>query len=170
MRDHVGYTSPSARGRPLPTSTRFAVAVHALAALAVNEGRAVRSEDIAGSASTNPAVIRRIMSALAEAGLTKGQLGQGGGALLARPAGAITLLDVYRAVEEAELFALHRSPPAEACLVGRHIQPVLRPVTERARDALERELARTTVADVAREIAVRAGVSIPIPVGSGGQG
>ena len=75
----------------MPTSTRFAVAVHILTALAVNDGNAVRSEQLASSASTNPTVIRRILSMLAEAGLTSSQLGYGGGATLAKPANQITL-------------------------------------------------------------------------------
>jgi Rrf2 family protein len=140
----------------LPTSTRFAVAVHLLAALAVNPGRAMPSEQVAGSASTNPAVVRRLLSMLAAAGLTTSRLGQGGGALLARPPGDISLLEVYRAVEEPGLFAMHRSPPDPNCFVGRNIQPVLRPITDRAESALEAELASVTLADVAAEVLARA--------------
>ena len=36
----------------MPTSTRFAVAVHALAAMAVSDGSPMRSEDLAYSANT----------------------------------------------------------------------------------------------------------------------
>src|SRR6266702_1445722 len=79
----------------MPTSTRFAVAVHALAALAVSGGKPLRSEDIAYSANTSPVVIRGLLSRLSDAGLTRSQLGTGGGSLLARPAGKIKLLDVY---------------------------------------------------------------------------
>jgi Rrf2 family protein len=140
----------------MPTSTRFAVAVHALAALAVNGGGPVRSEQIAASASTNAAVVRGLFSRLAEAGLTGAQLGAGGGAILARSAARITLLDVYRAVEEPEFFAMHRSEPDRSCFVGRSIQEVLRATTDRAQAALEQELARVTVADVARDILARA--------------
>src|SRR5437899_13040811 len=136
----------------MPTSSRFAVAVHILATLATHKGRPVPSELIAKSASTNPAVIRRLLSMLNAAGLSQSQLGQGGGALLAAPPEAISLLDVYRAVENEQLFALHRTEPDQACVVGRHIQLVLQATMGRALTAMEDELAKVTIADVARDI------------------
>ena len=145
----------------LPTSTRFAVAVHTLAALAVNEGRPVRSQDLARSASTHPAVIRSILSRLADAGLSTAQMGLGGGALLARPAGKISLFDVYKAVEDCEIFSLHRSPPDEKCVVGKYIQAAMLPALDRARQALEEELQRVSIAEVAADIARRGQFTIP---------
>lgn len=136
----------------MPTSTRFAVAVHILAALAVNDGNAVRSEQLASSASTNPTVIRRILSMLAEAELTSSQLGQGGGAILAKPADQITLLDVFQIVEEHNIFEMHRKPPDKNCFVGRNIQQVLTKSIAKAQQALATELAKTTIAEVAQEI------------------
>ncbi len=137
----------------MPTSTRFAVAVHALAAMAVSGAKPLRSEDLAHSASTGAVVIRGLLSRLNEAGLTKSQLGAGGGALLARQANRIRLLDVYEAVEDTELFTLHRTPPCKECPVGGNIQAALNPVLARARNALEAELSKVTIADVAEEIA-----------------
>lgn len=139
----------------MPTSSRFAVAVHVLAAIALHKGEPVNSEKIAGSASTNAAVIRRLLSMLAEAGLVRARLGQGGGALLARPPAAISLLEVYRAVESEDLFALHRQAPDPECFVGRHIQPVLCPVLGRAQRALESELRKVSIADIARGVELR---------------
>ncbi|PFH10258.1 Rrf2 family protein [Collimonas sp. PA-H2] len=136
----------------MPTSTRFAVAVHTLAALAVSGGKPLRSEDLATSVNTGPVVIRGLLSRLADAGLTKSQLGAGGGALLAKPADRIRLLDVYRAVEDTELFAMHRTPPSAVCPVGSNIQEAMRPVLERARKALETELSKVTIADIAVEV------------------
>lgn len=133
-------------------STRFVVAVHVLATIAINAGRPVRSEDLAFSANTNATVVRALLLRLADAGLTTSQLGAGGGALLAQPPETIALLDVYRAVEESELFPMHRSPPSDVCMVGRSIQKVLRPVLGTAQSALEAELARVSVADIASEI------------------
>jgi Rrf2 family protein len=147
----------------MPTSSRFAVAVHALVALTANDGRAMPSEVIAGSANTNAAVIRRLFSMLAEAGITTSQLGHGGGALLAMRPERITLLDVFRAVEEREMFAVHRSPPDRNCIVGKNILPVLMPRMDHAQQALEAELGRVTIADLAADIQKRTGVSFPLP-------
>jgi DNA-binding IscR family transcriptional regulator len=58
----------------MPSSTRFAVAVHTLAALAVNGGKPLRSEDLARSVNTGAVVIRGLLSRLSDAGLTKSQL------------------------------------------------------------------------------------------------
>lgn len=133
----------------MPVSSRFAVATHILTGLTLYRGQPVTSELLAKSASTNPAVIRRILSMLNDAGLSRAQLGQGGGALLARAAESISLLEVYRAVESEALFALHRRAPDPDCPVGHSIQPVLNETLERARRALESELAKVSIADVA---------------------
>lgn len=146
----------------MPTSTRFAVAVHTLAALAVGDGRPMRSEDLSYSASTGAVVIRSLLARLNDAGLTHSQLGAGGGALLAKPAGRIRLLDVYLAVEDPQIFSMHRTPPCAACPVGGNIQEALRPHLERARQALEQELAQITIADVARDVAALGGFNIPL--------
>lgn len=85
---------------------------------------------------------------LAQAGLTTSQLGAGGGALLARSPDRIRLVDVYRAVDEARLFALHREAPNPACMVGRHIQHVLVGIVDDAQRAMEASLGARTLADV----------------------
>jgi Rrf2 family protein len=137
------------------TSTRFAVGVHLLTALAASPGKAVRSEDIAESANTNAVVVRRLFSLMTSAGLIRTRLGPGGGFELARPAGDITLRDVFSALERNELFTEHRSPPSASCPVGAHILPVLREATAPAVEALEEELSRTTIADIAGDVLAR---------------
>jgi len=139
------------------TSTRFAVAIHILTSITLLRGRAVRSEDIASSVNTNPTVVRRILGTLADAGLTQAQLGLGGGALLAKPADQITLLDIYRAVEEPPYFALHRSPPNQACYIGHNITPVLESEFNRLTGILESAMAETTMADIVRKVENNAG-------------
>lgn len=146
----------------MPTSTRFVVAVHILTGLAVSGGKPMRSEDLAYSANTSAVVIRGLLSRLAEAGLTKSQLGTGGGTMLQKPAGEIRLLDVYEAVEDTELFSLHRTPPCESCAVGGNIIAALQPALARARGALEQELASITIADVAADVAKLGNFSIPL--------
>src|SRR6266850_472698 len=124
----------------MPTSTRFIVATHALTAIAVNEGEPITSESLAYSINTSAGVVRSLLSRLNDAGLTTSQLGAGGGALLAKPAEKIRLLDVYLAVEDPEIFSLHRTPPCENCAVGGNILAAMQPSLERARRALEMEL------------------------------
>jgi Rrf2 family protein len=148
----------------MPTiSSRFAVAVHALAYMAWRRAEPVTSERLAGSVNTNPVVVRRIIGALRNAGLVSVQPGVGGGAVLARDPGQITLLDVYRAVEDEDLFALHAQPPCSSCHVGGNIQQVLQGVFHDAREAMEGRLQAVTIRQVFEGVAeqVRRGQCAP---------
>lgn len=140
----------------MPSSSRFAVALHVLTLLETEGGRPVTSDYIASSVNTNPGFIRRILSMLARAGLVQSQLGAGGGARLAKPASRIRLLDVYTAVESDGLLALHHAPPSARCPVGRHIQGSLRTVFGRAEGALKQELAAVTVTDLVKSVGAHA--------------
>ncbi|HVA91008.1 MAG TPA: Rrf2 family transcriptional regulator [Chloroflexota bacterium] len=139
------------------TSSRFAVAIHVLTLLALNHDQLVTSERIAGSVNTNPVVIRRLLGALREARLVTSQGGNGGGWRLVGDPEAITLRDVYRAVEDSALFSLHHQPPNPACTVGRHIQQALNGRFADAMHAMEDELAQSTIAGVLREVLAPAG-------------
>ncbi|MBB4638374.1 Rrf2 family transcriptional regulator [Longimicrobium terrae] len=153
-------------------SSRVAVAVHVLAFLAGKRGEAVTSETIAGSVNTNAVVVRRIVGALRNAGLVQVQAGVGGGAQLAREPGDITLLDVYRAVEEKEeLFAVHQGSRS-CCDIGGNIRSVLQRVFCRAHEAMQSQLSQTTIADVFRDVTGRAAAcpgepSFAVPAGAG---
>jgi Rrf2 family protein len=146
----------------MPTSSRFAVAVHVLATITLRDGAPVRSEDLAYTASTSAVVIRALLSRLSDAGLTTSQLGSGGGALLAKPADQIRLLDVYEAVEDMELFTMHRKAPCKDCAVGGSILEAMQPALDRARAAFENELARVTVAQIAAEVVRIGHITLPL--------
>jgi|tagenome__1003787_1003787.scaffolds.fasta_scaffold20989292_6 Rrf2 family protein len=134
-------------------SSRVAVAVHVLAYMAWKRSEAVTSERIAASVNTHPVVVRRIVGALRNAGMVTVQPGVGGGATLAREPEEITLLDVYRAVEDGdELFSLHSSEPSRSCNVGGNIRDVLRPIFCTAHRAMEAVLERVTIADVGGQV------------------
>lgn len=136
-------------------NTRFAVAVHILTILQSQGGEPVTSEFIASSVGTNPSLIRRLISHLSRAGLVRAQRGTGGGAVLDRPAESITLLDVYRAVDtDGDVIPIHRTWSIR-CPIGRHIQAALESRFEAAERAMWEELARSTVADLARDVTGR---------------
>jgi len=130
------------------TSSRFAVAVHVLGLMAHAGEGAVKSEGIAGNVNTNPVVIRRLLCELAHAGLVISQKGATGGSWLARQPNEITLLDVYRAVEERDVFSLQRHRPNPSCRVGAGIEVVLQSVLDDANDAVESVLRNRTLEDV----------------------
>ncbi len=133
-------------------SSRFAVAVHILTLLAGSQEAPFTSEYVAASVNTNAVVIRRVLGALRAARLVTSRGGARGGWQLVGDPAAITLRDVYRAVENDGLFALPQRPPNAGCPVGRHIQQTLAPRFAAAAQAMEAELAHATVADVLREV------------------
>lgn len=126
--------------------------------LAQAEEEPLTSERIAGSVNTHPVFIRRILGQLGRAGLVASQTGAGGCWRLQRDAERITLLEVYRAIAERPLLALHHSEPNPACLIGRNIQRSLTQYFGEAERAFEQVLARQTIAQVlesAREDSAR---------------
>jgi DNA-binding IscR family transcriptional regulator len=127
-----------------------------LTLLAHEEGRALTSEHIAGNVNINPVVIRRLLGQVGWARLVSTTERAGGGTTLARPAGRITLGDMYQAVEPASLFGATRNDPNPQCPVGRSVQTVLQGHLERFGAALEGEMDKITVADVLAGVRSRA--------------
>jgi DNA-binding IscR family transcriptional regulator len=85
---------------------------------------------------------------LSRAGLVVSQPGVGGGWRLLRNPESVTLLDVYRAVDEGHLLSMHHSTPNPECLIGRNIQRTLTIYFGEAEQAFEQVLAQRTVAQV----------------------
>jgi len=141
----------------MSANSRFAVATHLLAGLAFAErgpsgGEPVSSDVLARSVNTSPIVVRRLLGALRDAGLVKGHSGRHGGASLARPPEKITLLDVYRAVDDPDIFAFSRNEPNPACPVGCRMNKLLTPVFAGVQKAIEIELGKIRISDLLDEI------------------
>jgi Rrf2 family protein len=132
----------------MPDNSRFAIAIHILTLLAQVDEEAVTSEFIGGSVNTNPVFIRRILGLLNRAGLVTSRPGVGGGWQLLRDPAAITLLEVYHAVDEGHLLAQHHRPPNPECLIGRNIERTLNEYFGEAEQAFEQVLGQQTIAQV----------------------
>jgi len=127
--------------------TKFSVAIHLLI-LTSESDEPMSSEQIANSVGTNASYVRKVATRLGRAGIIEGRRGVSGFSLLKAPE-RISLLDVYRAVEQTEdvhVFDVHQNPSDE-CIVGRSIRPVLNGMFREAERVVERELAGTTLAD-----------------------
>ena len=111
--------------------------------------------------NTNPAFVRRILGLLSRAGLVASQPGVGGGWRLLRDPASITLLDVYRAVDEGHLLSMHHSTPNQNCMIGRNIQRSLTIYFGEAEQAFEQALAQQTVAQVLQT--AREDPYLPVP-------
>ena len=111
--------------------TRLSDVLHVLLHLAqVREP--VTSELLARSMGTNPAVFRRTMAGLRNAGHVKSDRGHGGGWTLARPLDEITLLDVYSALGRPALFAIGMRADNPDCLVERRVNAALKNTMDQA--------------------------------------
>src|SRR5215467_12715851 len=85
------------------------------------------------------------------AGAISSRRGADAGWQLARAPEAISLRDIDDALGAEAAFAMHRNEPSAICPVARGIRPALAPVYARVDDAVRRELAATSLADVLRD-------------------
>lgn len=128
-------------------STKVSDAVHIMAFIALHPGVPLSSDKIAESMKTNPGCVRQLMSALRQHGLLASVKGHPLPSLAREPS-AITLLDVYRAVEgEKPLLHLdtHTNPE---CGVGVNIQLALQDSFDQVQQCAEQEMQRICLQDI----------------------
>jgi DNA-binding IscR family transcriptional regulator len=131
-----------------PANTQFAVGVHMATLLVALDQAPQTSELLASSAGSNPVHVRRVLGRLRNAGLVVSRPGPRGGWQLAVDPETTTLADIWRAVHgDAGILGVHEASPA--CTVGRRIQAELTEIDRSAVRAIERDLGRTTLADLA---------------------
>ena len=136
-------------------SSRFTMAIHMFACIDTFTDQRMTSDFMAASIGTNPVIVRKLLQQLKAAGLIEVSRGTGG-VTVTKPLNEITFLDIYKAVEctpDEELFHFHENPN-QACPVGRNIHHVLDDKLAKVQEAMERELAAITLADVKRDIAL----------------
>ena len=135
----------------MSANSRMTVAIHVLSYMvfvATKRPDPATSDQIASSVNTNPVVIRRLLGLLQKGGLVRSHRGANAGWTLAKDPGAITLLDIYNAVETGPLFGLHASKPNQKCPVARGLPPALRKIYATLEDELRQQLSGTTVEQV----------------------
>ncbi|RYG36550.1 Rrf2 family transcriptional regulator [bacterium] len=136
---------------------RFAIAVHILSLIEVRGEVVATSEWMASSIGVNAVIVRNLTGLLRKAGLVTTRQGVPG-AEAARPLEEISLLEVFRAVEEdADIFPIHSRPNPD-CPVGANIQGALEGIFSEAQRAMEDRLAGVSMAQVVHEISRRGAV------------
>lgn len=126
----------------MPASSRFYLSLQILAALAGKPDEPQTSDVLATRIRTSAVVVRRAIRPLVEAGFVIAQKGPGGGCILAKPAGEISLGDVYMAIESPPLF--HFPAPSTALL--RRLDQALEQCLQSIEIGMLRELEKTSLA------------------------
>lgn len=126
--------------------------MHVLLHMAQAEGP-VTSEVLALAMSTNPAVIRRIMAGLREAGYVRSEKGHGGGWTLSTPLERVTLLDIYRAIGNPTLLAIGLRNDNTDCLVEKAVNTALSDSFAAAEALLLERFGQVTLADLNKTFA-----------------
>ena len=125
-------------------STRLSDAVHILLFIYLNQETRLSSDQIAKSICTNPSYVRRLMAEMKEAGLIRSMRGQAN-PMLQRSPDSITLLDVYRAVEDQKPLLHLDTHTNPECGVGVNIQLALQEHYDRIQEIAEKAMGETSL-------------------------
>ena len=112
----------------------------------------ITSDAIAQMLGTNPAVVRRTMAGLREAGYVRSEKGHGGGWLLGADLATVSLLDIHRAVGGPRVFAIGADNSDPACAVERAVNAALEDALRDAEALLIARLGKVTLADLAHSL------------------
>jgi Rrf2 family protein len=136
----------------MAVNTQFSIAVHILAGLAYRRGQDTTSAELATSVNASPSFVRRTLAKLSKAGLVETATGKAGACWLAKNAQAISLLDIYEAVDAPKAFAIHHYTEQKACPVSCHIKGALDKALGRTQKAMETGLAGISLAQIITEV------------------
>lgn len=132
-------------------TSKFTIAVHIITAIDYfKDSEKVTSSFLAGSVGANPVIVRNVMGNLKESCIIDISQGKSG-ITLAKELDEITFFDVYKAVDcvnDEGLFHFHENPNPD-CPVGRNIRKALDEELFSIQNAMEDQMRRITVADVA---------------------
>lgn len=136
----------------MATNTQFSIAVHLMLALGMKCGEEVTSAQMAMSVNTSPSFVRRILAKLSKANLVATTTGKSGFTSLAKTADQISLLEIYKAVDAPQTFAIHDYPKQNFCRVSCNIEKTMNKVLNNAQNSFENSLAETSLAEVIADI------------------
>lgn len=134
-------------------SSKLSDGVHILAYLEIYKDGDLSSAAIANSIESNPSLIRRMMSRLSKAGLLVSQPGVVA-PRLGRPADEISLLNIYRAIEDNQNLLHVDEKTNPKCIVGGNIQETLTGIYQKIQSDAEKSMSQVTLKDIIDDILV----------------
>lgn len=129
-------------------TTRTNLAMRVLMSCAVNDGRTVRTPEIAERCNASVNHLLQVVNLLSEHGFVETQRGRGGGLRLAQKADRISIGEVFRVFESGTPFAECFDAASNSCPL--HSTCRLRNYISRALEAFYHELDMATLDDLVR--------------------
>lgn len=133
---------------------RLSTAIHILAAMAFMAPAGLRSRELARSLRANPSFVRRILSRLSKAGLVRSERGSRLGNRLARPAGQITVKDVYLALDRTRFFKSFEKKPFKDCPISCGMRSALDRIYRDLEKDLLKKMQRISIRKIVASIPV----------------
>lgn len=144
-------------------SSKFPVAVQiTMIIAALSNDRKVNSELISESIGVNAVIIRNIFKGLKEANIISVSPGPGG-AVLARNASEISLLDIFLAVETLDTKLKLPSASDKHMQIGSNINDLLENHLNDGINAMKLELSKVTIEQMAEELRAAMPELPPLP-------
>jgi len=139
----------------MATNIQFSIAVHIMTGLACGCDEGITSGRLATSINTSPSFVRRVLAKLSKADLVETTTGKAGACWLARDAKAISLLDIYEAVDAPKAFSIHGYTEQKGCQVSCHIKATLEKALRKTQKAMETSLAGISLAQIVSDVKKR---------------
>ncbi|HEX8536957.1 MAG TPA: Rrf2 family transcriptional regulator [Cystobacter sp.] len=139
------------------TDLRFPTALQMMLGLVLAEREGVAtmsSTQLAEGLGANPSLVRKLLVPLVRAGLVQSFMGKSGGVRLGRPAGEITLRDIYCCVTDGKKLWSARSNVPHRCLVSSNIERFFDELADEAEQAMLDTLGRRTLEQSFAELRV----------------
>ncbi len=131
--------------------SKFAISVHILTLLGSRPNEWLSSELIAGSLNSHPALVRKELGTLREAGLIESKEGKNGGSRLARPMKDIRMSEIFGLIKNDHVFGFSPNDPNPSCEVGARINGALDVLFGEIDNTIFRMLKNITLADFSKE-------------------
>ena len=112
----------------------------------------VTSDTMAKVMRTNPVVIRRILAGLRKQGFVKAEKGHGGGWQLSCDVNAVTLHDIYLALDRPTLLGIGNRTESPDCLVEQAVNAVMNQAFRDAEALLLARFSEVTLAELSQQL------------------
>jgi Rrf2 family transcriptional repressor of oqxAB len=134
---------------------RFPTALQMMLSLALAQAEGderLSSARLAEGVGSNPAVVRRLLAPLMQAGLVRSTMGRDGGVSLSVDAAAITLAEIYKATLGDKRLWTGRSDIPHRCLVSCNVEQFFGNLADEVDESVVRLLGERTLADTLQEL------------------